>query len=162
MEFIPGHTRLGYENAVTPRIVYDLVRVEGRWLVLRDEEGRESYQSKSLVAEDLARGNLMGWQVVTNDDVAKTIIDQLGGIGRLQAMTGARDFLFDARSVQFKFKNRKGPNYCKVTLHGDDTYTMEFGRLVKWDLRNQTIVPHIFCERLIPVFERTTGLALSL
>lgn len=167
MDFIPGTTRLSYENVVTPRIIFDLVRVEGRWLVLKDEEGREKYESKSLVAEDLARGNLMGWQVVKSDDVAKTILDQLGGVGRLQSMTGAKDILFDSNSVQFKFKNRTGPNYCKVTLDPDDTYTVEFGRfvtgrLVKKNLQNIVEFEGMFASQLISLFEVETGLALSL
>lgn len=95
-------------------------------------------------------------------DVAQTIIKQLGGIGRLSAMTGAYNFIYDTCSIQFKFRNRTGPNFCKVTLDPDDTYTVEFGRLVKWELRQPKKVEGIYCDGLIPLFEKTTGLYLSL
>ena len=48
--------------------------------------------------------------------VAKTILEQLGGAGRLQVMTGAYNFVAYPNGVSFKFKNRK-VNYVKITLN---------------------------------------------
>ena len=39
-------------------------------------------------------------------EVAKTILQQLGGAGRLQLMVGAYNFVAYPNGVAFKFKNR--------------------------------------------------------
>ncbi|MCP4573243.1 MAG: hypothetical protein GY838_12890 [bacterium] len=93
---------------------------------------------------------------------AETIIEQLGGLGRLQAMTGAKGFAYDEHNLSFKFPNRRGPNYCKVTLEIDDTYTMLFGRIRKNILTQRRQLVGVYGEDLIPAFEDKTGLRLSL
>jgi len=94
--------------------------------------------------------------------IANTILDQLGGAGRLQAMIGAKHFLADDNSLAFKFPNRRGPNWVKITLDPSDTYTVTFGRIVKYELRSSSTVSGIQCGQLKSLFENTTGLALSL
>lgn len=65
---------------------------------------------------------------------ALTILDQMGGVRQLTMMTGAKNFIrgHDGGKtwLSFEFPNRgqSKPNYVKVTLEPDDTYTMEFGR----------------------------------
>ena len=99
-----------------------------------------------------------------NMQIAETILQQMGGAGRLVAMTGAKNFMMDGPALSFKFPNRpKGrPNYCKVTLDPSDTYTVTFGRIVKWDLRLVETFTGIYCDGLVDLFEIKTGLYLSL
>lgn len=94
--------------------------------------------------------------------IASTILEQLGGVGRLKLMTGARDILITKRGVRFKFPNRRGPNYVHITLDGDDTYTVRMARLVKLELRSESTVHGIYAGQLVELFENATGLALSL
>lgn len=98
----------------------------------------------------------------TDRRIALVIIEQLGGMGRLTAMTGARGFAYDERCLSFKFPNRSGPNYCKITLERDDTYTMLFGRIQKHALTNTAEIPGVLCDNLICAFEGATNLRLSL
>ena len=97
-----------------------------------------------------------------NAAAADTILDQLGGAGRLVAMTNAKNFVYDGASLAFKFSNRRGPNYCKIALAHDDTYTVTLGRIVKYDLRSSSTINGIFAGDLVELFENATGLRLSL
>jgi hypothetical protein len=95
------------------------------------------------------------------NQVAQTIIDQLGGAGKLTAMTGAHSFLAMESGVQFKFKGSKQANCIIVKLNPSDTYTVEFwrtGRTAKHVLG----ITSAYAEDLKPLFEQTTGLYLSL
>ena len=96
--------------------------------------------------------------------VAKVIVDQLGGCGRLGAMLGAKMFVLHRSGVSFKFPNpsRNRPNYCLVELADDDTYTVTMGRVVKFDLRSKSTVAGIHVDQLRELFENATGLRLSL
>jgi len=99
-----------------------------------------------------------------NTQIANTILDQLGGTGRIAAMTGAKNFMVDGPGVSFKFPNRdcKRPNWIKVTLDPSDTYTVTMGRIVKYALRSSSTVNGIYCDGLVELFENATGLRLSL
>lgn len=98
------------------------------------------------------------------NQIAKTILDQMGGLRRIQAMTGAKDFLHGTNWVSFKFPNkqRSKPNYVKITLDASDTYTVEFGRIVGYDLKNTKSTSMVYADQLVELFERTTGLYLRL
>lgn len=104
-----------------------------------------------------------GANIMSTNQVATTILEQMGGQGRIVAMTGAKNFLYDTNAVSFKFPNRApAPNYVKVELKGDDTYTVTFGRIVKWELRSASTVEGIYRDQLRELFENATGLRLSL
>jgi len=92
--------------------------------------------------------------------VAQTILQQLGGARRLQVMLGAKQFLTSANGVQFKFPNRRGPNYVKITLTPDDTYAIEFGRTRGYNYKKLKDYSGIYAEQLVELFEKVTGLHL--
>lgn len=98
-------------------------------------------------------------------DVGKTILEQMGGIGRLRAMTGAKDFVTYPDGVAFKFPNRqrsKG-NYVKVVWNrGPDDYTMEFQNLTSTSAKKVKTYKNIGVEQLIELFQKQTGLFLRL
>ncbi len=97
-------------------------------------------------------------------EVAQTIIDQMGGLGKLRAMVGATNFLASDNSVSFQFKGCRKAKKCIVTLLPSDTYQMQLGKLdpktFDWvELYNEK---GLYNDMLKPVFESQTGLYLSL
>lgn len=95
---------------------------------------------------------------------AKTTIAYLGGMGRLKAMTGAYNFLIEADNVvSFRFKGSRKANTIKLTLTGDDLYTVEFLKYSPSKMEFKAIkkVEGYYFDMLAPLFEETTGLYLT-
>ena len=97
----------------------------------------------------------------TDQSIAQTILQQLGGMGRLVVMTGAYNFVAVKNGVSFKIKNRK-VNYIKITLNGKDLYDIEFGRIAVGKLKVTAEHNDIYFDQLIPIFEKETGMYLRL
>jgi hypothetical protein len=100
----------------------------------------------------------------TDLTVANTILAQLGGAGRLRAMIGADNFVGSADSLQLKFKSRatNGANTLRVRLGTDDTYTVEFWKVRGVSVSKLSERSDVYVANLRAVFERETGLYLSL
>ena len=101
--------------------------------------------------------------------IAKTIGQQLGGLGKVSSMIGATNFMSHregALSFRFKAKalqvNGKAPNYIKITLDPSDLYTVEFGRVHGLKYTVVQTDEGVYCDQLRPLIEQTTGLYLSL
>lgn len=100
---------------------------------------------------------------MTNQQIAATIAQQMGGTGRLHAMVGASNFVAIDKGLQFGFKGSRNANKCLVVLEPTDTYTLEL-----WKIRRSgeaTLVTHqeqVYADGLIPIFEAATGLRLVL
>ncbi len=93
--------------------------------------------------------------------IAKEILAQLGGIGKLVAMTGAHNFVDLGNGVSFKIKNAKA-NYIKIVLTSMDVYDIEIGR-IRGD--KYTIVKKVdgaYDDMLKNIIEEATGMRLSL
>jgi hypothetical protein len=97
-------------------------------------------------------------------EVAQTILKQMGGTGKLAAMVGAKDFIAYPNGVAFKFMDPGAgkPNYVKIVLNASDTYDLEFGRLRGMNYKVIKTADDVYVESLRSLFERTTGLYLSL
>jgi len=95
---------------------------------------------------------------------AETVFEQIGGIRRLQIMTGAYNFTRnDAdKNVTFRFKASRKVNLCRITLDPSDTYTMTFMRVRGMSVKTVAEISDVFCDQLIPIFESNTGLYLTL
>ncbi len=97
----------------------------------------------------------------TDLTVAKTILEQLGGSGRVMAMTGARSFIGSANSLSFRIPrfNHKGyVTTVMIVLDPSDTYTVT-------GLRGAKVVKSVsdvYCDQLISTVESITGLYLRL
>jgi hypothetical protein len=96
--------------------------------------------------------------------IAQTIIAQMGGLGKLEAMVNGRQYLILDAGVQFTFSGKRGMNKCVVKLTPADTYDMEFWYI---NARKGTAVKKeeykdVYYDMLIDLFEKTTGLYLSL
>jgi hypothetical protein len=110
----------------------------------------------------------------TGKDVAQTILRQMGGQGRIRAMTGAHTFVAysdkrdskygeDMGGVSFKFPrpSRGKPNFVKIILRPDDTYRMQFGSIHGHSYKIRQEYDGVYNDQLKPLFEETTGLYLS-
>lgn len=99
-------------------------------------------------------------------EAAETLIQQLGGMGKLRAMVGASDFVRTSRNgypaLTFRFKGSRSLNVVTITLDPSDTYSLAFGRIVKYDVKPGPTFSDVYAEQLRPTFERATGLYLSL
>ena len=116
----------------------------------------------------------------TANQVAETILRQMGGSRRLVMMIGAKHFIsYGAEeasgsmhgdqgpslgAVSFKFPNKGAgrPNYVKILLATDDTYTVIFGRIRGYSYKPTERVEGVHAGQLKKLFERKTGLYLSL
>lgn len=105
-----------------------------------------------------------------NNEVANTILDQLGGANRLAMMCGCKDFVGDAKGVWFKVGKGarlggemlgKSVTACAVFLDETDTYTVCFyaGRGVH--MQEAYKVPGVYADQLRPIFEAQTGMFLT-
>jgi hypothetical protein len=94
--------------------------------------------------------------------IADIIMDQLGGARKLRMMIGMVQYFFGlSRSgafLQFDYKMSRHSNKARITLNGSDTYTVEFYKGNKLVLSKE----YIYGDMLISLFEKTTGLYLSL
>ena len=95
------------------------------------------------------------------DSVAITILKQLGGVGRLRAMTGAYNFVDLGDGVAFKIKNQRA-NYIKIKLNGKDLYDLEVGRIRGTTYKVVATHNDVYFDQLKPLIEQATGMYLSL
>lgn len=99
----------------------------------------------------------------TDNMVAKTIQTQLGN--KCFFMLGAFNLVDCGDGLSFRFKGSRKANYCKVTLAGNDTYTVEFLKIGRAPNFSQTEVRKesgVYADMLHAMIESTTGLATSL
>lgn len=97
-------------------------------------------------------------------EVARTILAQLGGSLFIR-MTGSKQFVGSDRSLSFKVgKNPNRITHFRVTLDGDDTYTVESMRYNARRLEMNTIssLSGVYCDMLQDVFTSQTGLYTKL
>lgn len=101
------------------------------------------------------------------EQVANTILRQMGGVGRISAMAGASDFVFfdsdGGGGVMFKFKgNAKTGNKVRITLTPDDLYDVSFSYVRGMTYKPIKDLEGVYADQLKHVFETHTGLRLSL
>lgn len=95
--------------------------------------------------------------------VAKTILGQLGG-NRFVAMTGAKNLAETGDALgglAFRLPARlakNGINAVKITLDYSDTYIVKFLKIGKTNLTVVAQHDQIYCDQLVDLFERETGL----
>lgn len=102
---------------------------------------------------------------MSNLEVANTIAQQLGhSTRRMGVMIGAHSFVGSENSLSFRFKARarNGSNAVRIVLDPCDTYTVEFVSLRGTSRKVKASYSDIYCDSLKGLFERETGLYLSL
>lgn len=91
------------------------------------------------------------------------LLNQLGGINKLRVMIGALNFLKLENGLSFSFKMCKDANYCVIKyMDGKDLYNMEFLKVNHDSVKTIKNFENLYVEDLKPVFEKFTGLFLSL
>lgn len=103
---------------------------------------------------------------MTNQEIAQVILQQLGGAGRLQVMTGAKSIAACDRGVQFKVNGRHPTegkvSHVRITLTPEDTYTVEYIRVHGGNVKTLDTSEHLYADMLKNDFEHNTQLYLSL
>lgn len=105
---------------------------------------------------------------MTNNQVAQTILSQLGG-SKFLAMTGAYSLTYSGDSLSMRLstkgtKNRVGG--VRITLDGNDTYTMIAFSLRKKDGMLNVVETYnesgLYFDNLAEAFTEATGLYTTL
>ncbi len=102
--------------------------------------------------------------MATDLTVSRTILQQLGA-SRFVAMTGARSFVGDERSLSFRLPAtlvRGRASAMRITLEGDDTYTVETFKMVKFTMLTLDTRRGVYADDLRRTFTDMTGLDTSL
>jgi len=98
----------------------------------------------------------------SNLDVAKTILQQLGG-RRFMAMTGSTNFLAGPDSPSFKVgRNDSRVTHMRIVLTPADTYEMEAIRIRGTKRTTLHKSDNIYFDQLQPMFTKWTGMYTSL
>jgi hypothetical protein len=129
-------------------------------LISLKEKIRETAGSNvgsSIVKSD----NLGASQFANGGIIANTILSQLGGANRLNAMTGAYNFLDLGNGLSFKIKNQRA-NYIKIILNGKDLYDVEVGRIRGTTYKVVKTGNDLYFDQLKEFIENATGMYLSL
>jgi len=93
-------------------------------------------------------------------NIARTIQSQLGSA---LVMMGAHNLIDHGDALSFKFKGSRKANHLKITLAGDDTYTMDFLKLGRnFSIREVASFSGVYASNVKSVIESTTGLYTSL
>lgn len=134
--------------------------------MLRGIPWRDSVPAKNLTHKlKLWRQLTDRGGVNTNNNmaVAETILAQLNGNAFL-AMTGAKNLLADANSLQMKLGRgcMNGITHLRVTLDASDTYTVTFLKVRGVNVSTVAEVSGVYAEDLRRVFTLHTGFATSL
>lgn len=94
-------------------------------------------------------------------NVAATIQSQIGN--RAFTMMGAHNLIASPDALSFKVRGSRKANHIKVLLAGDDTYTVEFGKIGRnWSFKVAAEVAGVMVGNLHATIEAHTGLYLSL
>jgi hypothetical protein len=95
------------------------------------------------------------------NQIASTIVSQLGGSRKLQMFIGLKQIINYPNGVSLVFpkpKHRGAVNKVKITLNGKDLYDMEFIRFNKNSSKVIQEFNDVFAEDLRDRFEEGTGL----
>lgn len=98
-----------------------------------------------------------------SQQVAKTILSQMGGASKLALMIGAKNFVSGDNSVSFRWKakSKNKANAVRITLNGKDLYDVEFIRIHGVNVKTISEHNDIYADMLIELFETQTGLYLK-
>lgn len=97
--------------------------------------------------------------------IANKTIEYLGGYGKIMAMVNGKDFAYDQNGgIQFKFSGNKEMNIVKFELTQQDLYKVTFYKYNRRTLEVKVVKEYdgIYADQLKSLFERVTGLDLSL
>lgn len=94
-------------------------------------------------------------------ETATTILSQLGGAGKLHAITGAHTFVDLKNGLAFRLPNPRA-NWVKIILNGKDLYDIEVGRIRGTTYKVVAKGEDIYFDEMKPFIEQATGLTLTM
>ena len=95
-------------------------------------------------------------------EIAKTILEQLGG-NKFMVMTGAYWPMSCNNGLSIRLRTRSPyPNHVQISLNNRDTYDVTFNRLHGLKCKEVSKHEDIYCDSLVELFEKETGLRTSL
>jgi uncharacterized protein YwlG (UPF0340 family) len=100
------------------------------------------------------------------NQIAKTIVDQLGGMGLLRLLLGTRQVLFNDQGIRFDIHGCKKINCIKIEYNaGTDLYDVKFLRnnpsAYQLGLHAVAEYDEIYADQLRELIESETGLFLG-
>lgn len=96
-------------------------------------------------------------------EVAKEILRQLGGQGRLKMMINAKDYVALPDGVQFRMMPGKdGVNLAEIRLNGNDLYDVKFKRVRGANVYLKAAQQNVYVDMLPAVFRNVAGLAIQI
>lgn len=125
-------------------------------------------QSFERVVDPLARTRRLAGVEVTRpgldeNRVSDTIVQQMGGFGRIKVMLGAKVFeLPNGIGIKWPNKQRAKGNYVEIRLEPSDTYTMEFFNVSGSSKKSVKKYEDVYFDSLVEIFEKQTGWFLSI
>jgi hypothetical protein len=96
-------------------------------------------------------------------EVTNTIIEQMGGAGRLQMMLGRRPSVVDSKTVGISWPSRQRSrgNYLEIAYNeGMDTYKMTFYNNSAAGSKVVKVLNDVYWDQLKSIFENQTGWVL--
>jgi len=100
-------------------------------------------------------------EMTRNQEIAMTILEQMGGRGRLNVMVGAKNFMAIENGVQFKFGLNQKMNTCRVILNDLDLYDFELWQITPKRCVKRYEEHGLYDDMLVKEFETQTGLYLK-
>ena len=93
---------------------------------------------------------------------AKELLQQLGG-NKFIAMTGAKNFGTDGKSLTFKIgRNSKGVNFVRIKLTSMDLYDIEFLQVRAGKIKIKSKAKRVYADQLGKMFKKNTGMNVRL
>lgn len=98
-----------------------------------------------------------------DQQIAQTIINQLGGFRRLNIMVGIKDLFAIENGVSFKIKFAgAAANYVKIQLNGNDLYDIEIGKIRGDKYTVKATEQNAYASDMKALIENTCKVRLSL
>lgn len=95
--------------------------------------------------------------------VSSIILAQLGGRGRVQAMTGAKQFMSGNGSLAFRIGNNpEGVTNIEIILRANDTYDVIATAVRGFKVKDKGVLTGVYSDRLKSAVTSLTGLELTL
>jgi hypothetical protein len=116
-------------------------------------------RARKLAGIDLTRPGL------SEGHISDTIVQQMGGFGRIKAMLGAKVMELSGGmgiGIRWPNKERSRGNYVEIRLEPSDTYTMEFFSVSGSSKKSVKKYEDVYFDSLVDIFEKQTGWFLSL
>lgn len=97
-------------------------------------------------------------------EMAKEILNQMGGTKLLTMMIGAKSFRYDQNYVGFRhmYAERSKSNYVQIELMPSDLYKIDFYNIRGLNSKITETIEGVYAEDLARIFSDSTGLTLSI